>query len=133
MAASSGPSIQIEGRRELARALKKAAGNAGELKQIHATLAVPLVALARMEAPSRSGNLAGSVRASATQRALSLKAGSGHVPYANPIHWGWRARGIDSNPFLIRARDSLAAQVADGYKRHVAELVSKVESESFHG
>jgi hypothetical protein len=28
------------------------------------------------------------------------------APYAGPIHWGWRARNIKPNPFLIRGAEA---------------------------
>jgi hypothetical protein len=101
-----------------------------DLKAVHQALAAPLVALARLEAPTREGELAGSIRASASKRALGLRAGNRGVPYAGPIHWGWPRRNISPNPFLIRARDELAPQVADSYLRRVNELIDAVYRES---
>jgi hypothetical protein len=127
---NKGPAIEVTGARELQRALSKMAGRTEDLKQVHERLATGLVALARTEAPIRSGALAGSVRASATKRALGLRAGGRGVLYAGPIHFGWPARNIDPNPFLIRARDALAPQVAEGYERQVRELIEDLYRES---
>jgi hypothetical protein len=128
--AAKGPAIKVTGARELQSALKNMAGHADDLKQVHQRLAAPLTALARTEAPIRSGALAGTVRASASKRALGLRAGNRGVPYAGPIHWGWPARGINPNPFLIRARDALAPQVAEAYLRQVNELIETLYRES---
>jgi hypothetical protein len=129
-AQGKGPQIEVTGARELQRALANMAGHTDDLKQVHQRLAAPLVALARTEAPMREGELAGSIRASASKRALGLRAGSRGVPYAGPIHWGWPARNIDPNPFLVRARDELAPQVADGYLRQVNELIADLYREA---
>lgn len=28
------------------------------------------------------------------------------APYAGPIHWGWRKRNIEANPWLTRSTES---------------------------
>ena len=88
--AGAKPKIEVTGARELNAALRKMAGRADDLKAVHQRLAAPLVALARLEAPTRSGALAGSVRASATKRALGLRAGS--------RGYRMRARSISDGP-----------------------------------
>ena len=58
---------------------------------------------ARDETPVRSGTLRGTIRVLATQQRVRLAAGYKRVPYAGPIHFGWRAHNIAANPFLERA------------------------------
>lgn len=127
------PAIEVQGRRELERALRAAGERSGQLKEVHQRLGIPLAMAGRGEAPMRSGALGGTVRAAATQRALSLRAGSRTIPYAGPIHYGWPRRGISPDPFLIRARDAMRDQLLEGYRRHLDELVAKVGADSWHG
>lgn len=58
---------------------------------------------AQREAPVRSGRL----RASERVRRLGTAGAIVYfdVIYSGPIHWGWRARGIEPNPFLTRAAE----------------------------
>jgi hypothetical protein len=131
MAAPSGK-IEVEGRRELVRALGKMGERSGQLREVHSRLAVPLAMAARGETPVRSGTLVRTVRANASQKALQLRAGSKSVPYAGAIHYGYPRRGIEPNPFLIRARDAMRGDILDAYNRYMAELIDKVGTESFH-
>jgi hypothetical protein len=124
--------IEVEGRRELSRALAKMGERSGQLKEIHSRLALPLAMAARGETPVISGELVGTVRAAPTQKALQLRAGSRSVPYAGVIHYGYPRRGIEPNPFLIRARDAMREDLLEGYRRYMGELVEKVGTESFH-
>lgn len=56
---------------------------------------------ARNRAPVRSGAL----RASGVADGMHV---SFTVPYSAPIHWGWKARNIKPNPFLVKGTESSA-------------------------
>jgi hypothetical protein len=99
----AGAEYEVEGGRELRRTLKGAGIDLSNLKNVHKQAAALVVTRARTEAPRRSGHLADSIRAGATQRAGIVRAGFARVPYGNPIHWGWPAHHIKGNPFITRA------------------------------
>jgi hypothetical protein len=94
---------EVEGGRELRRTLKAAGIDLSNLKNVHRQAAELAAARGRVDAPERSGKLARSVRAGATQRAGVVRAGFARLPYGPPIHWGWKRRNITPNPFLTRA------------------------------
>lgn len=120
--------VQIEGGRRLRTTLKKAGADMSEMKSTHKDIAGIIIGAATP--PSRSGRLASSMRAGATQSAAIARAGGNSakaVKYANPIHWGWFKRHIKPNPFL-----SLAAQRSEPtwfavYSRAVEKILDKIK------
>jgi hypothetical protein len=95
--------VRVTGGRKLRRALNDAGIGITELKEAHRQAAAIVEAAAKSRAPVRSGALQRSLRSSGTNTAGIVRAGSGKVPYANPIHWGWPARNIRPNPFVAEA------------------------------
>lgn len=79
--------------------------------------------VARQEAPRISGRLAGDLRATATQRVARVSVGRTRVPYAGPIHWGWRRRNIAPNPFIRRAVDRTETQIERAYEGAVSRAL----------
>lgn len=97
--------LKIEGGRNLRRTLRQAGSDLQELKDANARAAGIVSGKAQSWAPARTGRLRATVRSSGTKTAGIVRAGNNRksksgVPYAGPIHWGWRARGIKANPFL---------------------------------
>lgn len=120
------PVVQVDGLRELRAALKSAGADLRDLRRVNLDAARVASAAAAAAAPRRTGALAGSVRAGATQTAGLIRAGTATVPYARPIHWGWPARNIPPSLFAIdAARDSEAAWLAP-YVRELDALTRKV-------
>jgi hypothetical protein len=97
--------VRVEGARELRRTLKRAGDDLSDLKDTHATVA-RIVAGAATPPRGPTGRLAASVRGSGTKTASVVRAGRKAVPYAGPIHWGWRRRNIEAQPFLTTAAAS---------------------------
>jgi hypothetical protein len=95
--------VRVTGGRKLRRALNDAGIGLADLKEAHRQAAAIVEAAAKSRAPVRSGALQRSLRSSGTNTAGIVRAGSGKVPYANPIHWGWPARHIRPNPFVAEA------------------------------
>lgn len=58
-----------------------------------------ILAASRARAPVDTGKL----RASGRAQGMSVKY---EAPYAGPIHWGWRKRNIEANPWLTRSTES---------------------------
>ena len=62
------------------------------------------------QAPERSGDLKRSMKYGGSRLSSWVRAGHrsnrddrGRVPYAGPIHWGWRKRNIKPNEWYVRA------------------------------
>lgn len=70
--------VQIEGLREFTRALREIDRALGrELQQIHKGFSGTVASAAQSSAPRRSGKLAGTIKARATQRDASITGGRG--------------------------------------------------------
>ena len=112
-------------------------GMQADLKGAYRTAASAVEARAKVEAPRRSGRLAGSVKAKGSTTGASIVAGGlKAVPYAGPIHYGWpsrpnKARGwrggpIKANPFLTRAANGSVDVVRGLLEQELQRVLNKV-------
>lgn len=120
--------VKVEGAREFRRAARKAGIDLKQMREVHRAAANIVVGKARGWAPKVSGSLAGTIRAGATQTAGIVRAGNNRkskagVPYAPPIHWGWKARNIKANPFLSYAAQATEVQWLEIYHDKVEEIL----------
>jgi hypothetical protein len=86
-----------------------------------------VVGVARGLTPVRTGALAGSLRAARVAGGVTVKAGSGSIPYAGPIHWGWPAHNIKANPFILNAALTTESQWVALYEDEVNKILDRVE------
>lgn len=118
--------VQIEGLRDLTRALDRLGDDAkNDLKKVHAGAAEDVERSARQGVPVRSGTLQRSLRSSGTKTRGVVRAGRARVPYAGPIHFGWRARNISPQPFLYDALDDRRDAVVRRYESEINRLIRK--------
>ncbi|RMH67457.1 MAG: hypothetical protein D6683_17865 [Actinomyces sp.] len=107
------------GDKDLGRALRQANKAAAEV----------IAEEARRQAPVRTGRLRSSIRAQATQKGASVKAGSpARVPYASVIHWGWQRRNIAPNPFISRAIERRIDEARAAYAEALDELAARLST-----
>lgn len=111
------PTLVVSGARRLRATLAAAGDELVDLRQANRDAAEVAAGAARQAAPRRSGALVASILPSAVKGGALVRAGGPRVPYANVIHWGWRARGIESQPFALQA----AEQTAPRDKRRSSE------------
>lgn len=116
------PGIEVVGSRELRKALRAAAGDLDDLKAAHAAAAAVVETRATAEVPRRSGRLASSIRSSGQAAGGVVRSGKASVPYAGPIHFGWRAHNIEPNPFLYDALDAKRAEVIETYETAIDKI-----------
>ena len=118
--------VTVTGLKELITACKVIdAKLPAEVRQINKDAAEIVAAAARGLAPVRSGRLQGSIRAGATQKAGTVKAGGGSIPYGPPIHWGWPRHHIRPNPFLVRALEGNVDKVVETYARNLQSFLDR--------
>lgn len=94
-----------------------------ELRQLHRKKADEVAQVASEFAPYREGRLARSVRGASTNEGGQIKAGQASVPYGPPIHWGWPARHIRPQRFIIWALATVSKESAGGFEQEYLELV----------
>ena len=122
--------VQIEGLKDLQKALRIAGSKdlKKELRQAQKSSAEIVSRRAKVLAPHVSGKLAGSIRAGASMRSGYVKAGSKRVPYAGPIHFGWKRRNIAPNPFLFEALAASHSKVVKEHQKSMDDLVAKIHA-----
>lgn len=124
--------LRLEGGRQLRRTLRQAGVDMRELKGANRAAGSIVTGRAQGWAPRVSGRLASSVRTGATQTAAIVRAGNNRksasgVPYAGPIHWGWRARNITPNPFLSYSAQATEPKWVEIYYAHLNKTIDKVK------
>lgn len=124
---SNAPVVEVIGAKELRKTMKAAGDNLADLKDVNQAVGNMVVNVARGMAPSRTGALAGSIRAARAAGGVTVRAGSGSIPYAGPIHWGWPARGIAANPFVMNAAMTTETEWVALYEAELEKIISKIE------
>lgn len=128
--AGTKPGVEVEGGPQLRRAFKRLGDRAEDLKPLHKGIGELVEDRAEDLAPVLTGRLRTSTRSSATKTRATVMAGGRGIPYAGPIHFGWRARNIEPQPFLYDALDDRRREVAERYAKGVGEMVRKFDVEA---
>lgn len=122
VATSGDVTIEVRGLQTAIRQLAKVAEDTSDLSGSLREGALVVAKAARP--PVLTGRLFMSIRPTATKRAGYIRAGGARVPYAGPIHWGWRRRNIAPQPFLVTAlaaRQPQAVQILEtGVRKTIA-------------
>ncbi|MFD8496204.1 hypothetical protein [Amycolatopsis sp. NPDC059657] len=120
--------VKVEGLKELRTAIRRAKDDdlRKELAQAHKDTADVVARPASAAAPHRSGRLARTVKPSASVKGAIVRAGRGaSVPYAGPIHFGWRKRHIRANPFLFRTAGKKRDEYTEVFRDRITRLVRR--------
>lgn len=124
------PTIQVDGAARLRTTMRKAGRDLGQIKTAHERAARIGAEAGRRKAPvGPSGRLSASVRYSGTNTRAYLRAGYASVPYANPIHWGWPARGIKEQPFLSQGAVESQPRWVPVYEAAVEEILRAIQGD----
>jgi len=85
---------------------------------------------ARLNAPEgATGKLRKSIKGRGTQRAGTVKVGTAKsVPYAGAIHWGWKKRNIQPNPFVTRAIQTHLGKARKVFEREISKVAKQLSS-----
>lgn len=122
---ANGSRIEVHGTAQLRRALRRAGDDLADLKATHREVAMT-VAKATMP-PVRTGALFSSVRAYASK--TYARVGSAKV-YAGVIHYGWPARNIEPQPFLVDAVHTTEPRWLAIYLGELDAICERVERSS---
>jgi len=115
--------IRIEGLTDLRRDLKAIdKGLPRELNKATREAMAPVARRASTLAPKDSGQLASSLRPFSTAKRAGIRS---RLPYAGPVHWGWAARGIEPNPFAVRAAEDELDNVVDAIGDAIDDLARR--------
>jgi HK97 gp10 family phage protein len=122
----AGGQQQVQGARELEQSAHAAADSLGDMASAHSKAGAYITQVARSRAPVASGRLAGSIRAEHSATEVTVTAGGPGVPYAGPIHWGWPARNISAQPFLVDAMEATETSVVNIYGDDIERTVATI-------
>lgn len=120
-------SVEVVGARRLRRTLRDADGDLADMQRVHHAVASIVAAAAAAGAPRRTGTLASTVRPGKAASRAVVRAGFKRVPYAGPIHWGWPARNITAQPFLVDAAHTTEPRWITKYQSEVNRILQRVE------
>lgn len=120
--------LYVVGQKRFVQTMRKAGADMQELKEVNRRAADIAKPEAAARAPrGKTGRLAGSIRAGATQKAGIIRAGRKTVPYAGPINYGWPARNIRPRTFVNDAVASTESQWAKEYETFVKKTMNQIK------
>ena len=126
--------IRIEGARELRRSLRHAGVAIKDLKAVNKSAGDVVHDRAAMTSPvgsrtkrARARRLKDTLRVFATATGARIRAGAKSVPYAGPIHWGWKKRKITAQPFISDAARNTEPQWLRLYETHIHEIINNIQ------
>ena len=118
--------VEVDGLRDLRRAIRRAEEDYSDLREAGLEAAEPVADTAVSLVPVLDAELQGTIRAAGQASGAVVRAGFARVPYAGPIHFGWPGHGIEPNPFLYNALDQRRSDVMKIYERRVNEISRRV-------
>ena len=128
--------VDVKGDNQLRTAFKHLQGNVADLREVHREAGQEVESEARTLVPIDTGRLRDTIRlsirlAGSKSSGTQILAGKGSmVPYAGPIHFGWRARNIEPQPFLYDALDNRRDDVRRRYDEGVESLIKRFDIEA---
>jgi hypothetical protein len=129
--------IEVQGVKVIQRQLRRMDdGTVQELKRVYFLSANLVAKYAEPRIPRRTGNLASTMRVTASKAGGWVKLGGKRTaPYAGPIHFGWPNRPnlakdwyggpIRPNPFLYSALDERREEVNEAFYRGIMKVARK--------
>lgn len=142
--------FQVEGVKELQRALRSFAGTSADAKAVNKEVVDRmLIPVVKQKVPVRSGRLKSSVDSDSTAVHGYILAGArGDVEYAGVIHFGWSTRGLGRGRRLRDLREAarevgalpgLSSSLSDnalrkavkGGKTRTRKIVARTQSSTF--
>lgn len=132
--------ISVEGLNTTVRAMKELGASRAVLTEPGYQAALILIQASRSLVPVLTGALSASMKPRRIERGGSVQAGGKAVPYANPIHWGWKVvstahrgklkpgqyRGIKPSPFFSEALGYTKQEILDNYERLMRQTIDNL-------
>lgn len=121
--------VSVVGLARLRKDMRQVGADMADLKD--ANQRAGQVVLAAVDAPARTGRLAASGRASRAVGRASILYGGAAVPYAGPIHWGWPARGIEPDLFVVDAARQTEPVWVALYQADLDQLAGSLDGNTY--
>jgi len=124
------PAVTVKGGPQLQRAFGRMADRADDMRSAHDAAAGVVADRARDLAPRQSGALADSIHVETSDTGAVVAVGGPSIPYAGPIHFGWRDRNIEPQPFMTDALADAGPDVREAYDDGVGDVVKRFDREA---
>ena len=127
LVAGKGSSVVVANLNSFQRNLKKLGLKTQDLSGATTRIRSLVVPPAISGAPVKTGKLRSTVKARKYPNKVEVQAGNNTtVPYANPVHWGWRERNIPPNLWILKVRDDNFYAVVEIFKDETQKLINRV-------
>jgi len=117
--------VKIEGTQELQTLLTRLANDLESNSELNKELSTNLAQKASSIAPRLTGSLASSIVGNPSPQKAQIVAGSGAVPYAGVIEYGWPDRNIEAQPYLNKTVNSNMDYIVERYKQNIDDNIKK--------
>lgn len=123
--------VRVAGLPALRRDLQRIAGDLDDLERANAAALRVVVPAANARAPRRTGRLAGSIRGNKSPGRATVSAGGPGVTYAGVVHYGWPARNLAEQPFLVDAAHDTESTWVPLYVADVEHALDRVAGRTY--
>jgi hypothetical protein len=117
--------VKLEGTRELQELLIKLGKDLESNSELNEELSSNLAQKASSIAPRLTGSLASSIVGNPSPQKAQIVAGSGAVPYAGVIEYGWPAKNIQAQPYLNKTVNSNMGYIIERYNQSIEDNIKK--------
>ena len=117
--------VQVDNLNQTVRDLQRLGLEVDDLKDAFSTIAREASAVIQAAAPKRTGRLAADVKGNRAKAKAVVSVGRSRVPYAGPINYGWRSRGIAPSYFMQAADDSYAHIAVQRLEAEINEQIRR--------
>lgn len=119
--------FKVEGLARAIRAAEQAGADAENMRDLMHSIGEIVAARGRALAPARTGRLRAAIRAGRGKTKAVVRAGyeSKRLPYAGVVHYGWPARRLAPNPFMVRAVEQTRSQVIDRLETGLGDILTR--------
>ncbi len=121
------PVVRVVGGARLVRTMRAAEIDLDELKEVTIAAGALAAAAIRPLVPVRTGRLLGSLRSSKAARKSTVSVGRASLPYAGPVHWGWKAHGIEPSLFGPRGLEAAEPAIHELYVDGIEKILEQVK------
>jgi hypothetical protein len=121
----AGIGVRVEGLTKTVRSLQAAGVEVDDLKGVFGPIAALGARLAKGFAPVRTGTLRGTIRGNKAKNKSVIIAGRKRVPWAAPINYGWKARGIKPARYMQRVDPVIGPAAVEMLDNGLNDVIKK--------
>lgn len=118
-------SIKVTGLRKTLKAMEAMGAETKEMRELMHRIGTAVVGPARGRVPSRTGYLAGTIRAGRGWTKAVVRAGFKVKPYAPIINYGWPSRGQPGRHYLDLAIQDAEPRILEIFADGMQEIVDR--------